>query len=145
MSFQGRRASAELDRLRGEIADLEAYADLLKGALMAADIEPPPRHFYTLRTINHQQRTLIGLLLQAWPEAVAAIDLLERLPSREHVDGLDRNLKLVNVLVHYTRQRLGPDCIETVWGRGYKIGSAFRAELLTPTSRLSHRFMALPA
>jgi hypothetical protein len=127
------KPSEVLASLRGEVADLEAYCAVLKGALASYGVEAPDPPRFMLRGLTRAEATIIGALFQAWPNPVDPYDLLARMPTRaDDRDPLDRRRNAVSVRVHRLRKLLGRDAIETDRLLGYKLGDAFREELRKP-------------
>jgi hypothetical protein len=125
------RPSEELDRLRKEVADLEAYCALLKGVIEASGRPVPDRRrTFRLAKRTPQEMSVIGVLLEAWPDAVDRYDILVRLPTRsDSADPLDRQIGLVSVVVARLRASLGADAIETLNRHAYRLSDAFHADL----------------
>lgn len=116
------RPSETITALRAEIDDLEAYCDLLKGALAAQGVETIPARGQWAKGLTRQQRALVGILFAAYPRAVPHYDLLDAIPGRDHVE--ERQLQVVKVLVSHVRARLGKAAIENLRGEGYRLGPA---------------------
>lgn len=107
--------------LRAEVADLNAYADTLKGVLVASGFETFERVGGWAAKLSPQERALVGALFHAYPRVMAAADLLECLPGQDHA--VDRQLGLVAVKVCHIRAKLGADAIVTERGVGFALGA----------------------
>lgn len=115
---------ALIEHLRAEIRELEALVDMLKGALFAAGVEKVPERLIWAERLTPQHRALLGMLFQAWPNAVGSYDLLDGLPSRDHAH--DRDVTLVHVIVSQVRAIFGHEAVVTHRAVGYSLGAGMR-------------------
>lgn len=112
--------------LKARVRDVEAYCDLLKGALVDEGVEVPG-FMGQLASLRPQHRALIGALYRAYPRHVDSWSLLDRIPGLDHAE--ERQVSLVRVLVHHARRALGHDAVELVRGQGYRLGPRLFLEL----------------
>lgn len=112
--------------LQARVRDVEAYCDLLKGALVDEGVEVPG-FLGQLASLRPQHRALIGALYRAYPRHVDSWSLLDRIPGLDHAQ--ERQVNLVRVLVHHARRVLGHDAVELVRGQGYRLGPRIFLEL----------------
>lgn len=71
---------------------------------------------------------LVLSLYRAKGRTVTKLQLLEAIPPKDGGED-ERDAKICDVWVCQARQFLGPEIIETVWGRGYRI-SAYGTDLV---------------
>jgi DNA-binding response OmpR family regulator len=118
-------ALAQVDYLRERVAELEAeVADLRRELRVEAEqhVIDALRRRYRLQP---SRATIVALLYAAAPRAVAGWALLEAIPSRDRAH--ERSDAAVKVHVHFIRQALGREAIETAHGRGYRLSEAGKA------------------
>jgi DNA-binding response OmpR family regulator len=115
------RAQAEIIRQQDEVIDV------LKGALAAAGASALPAHANWMSGLTRQERALIGVLVAKYPHAVPRDVVLEVLPGHDHAR--DRQLQIVDAVVHKVRRKLGADVVITERGRGFRLGRSFYERL----------------
>lgn len=75
--------------------------------------------------VTPQQADLLFSLSRVYPRALTALDLDEALDRLD----LERSLKSITVQVCNIRRKAGRSAIETVSGRGYRIGAEALAQI----------------
>lgn len=113
------RPSERIKYLEKQVADLERYCEVLKGSLASANLPIPPRVVFP--ELNRQQRAVLGILFSGYPEYRTSWELLDCLPGHDHARD-DRSEKLVHVLIHQCRKKLGDDAIINRRFEGYTLG-----------------------
>ena len=113
------RVNTYIRYLKARIAGLEARLNAL--GLEAEDVGA------WIVGLTAQERQMIELLSDAYPRFVSLYALEERLVGRDHT--LDRDVRIVRVLVSRIRTKLGKDVILTQQGIGYGLGIP-RAEIV---------------
>lgn len=117
--------------LNAELAAVNAYCDLLKGALIDLGVDVPGREIIdTLMDsrVGPQGRNLLGILVSRYPKVSSRWLLLESLPGT-----IDRQVQIIGVLVSRLRQVLGRDAIVTVHHSGYVLSPEAYARLTPPS------------
>ena len=109
------------------IRQQDELIDLLKGALAAAGANVPSRPESWLSDLTTQERALVGALFAKFPRVVDRYDLLEALPGHSNTE--DRQVQILNVVIHRIRKKLGEAAIRTERGEGFRLGDRFYAEL----------------
>lgn len=109
------------------IRQQDELIDLLKGALAAAGANVPSRPESWLSDLTTQERALVGALFAKFPRVVDRYDLLEALPGHSNTE--DRQVQILNVVIHRIRKKLGDAAIRTERGEGFRLGDRFYAEL----------------
>jgi DNA-binding response OmpR family regulator len=71
---------------------------------------------------------------------VPRADIIEHLPGHDHAR--ERQLQLVDIVVHKVRRKLGALTIEAERGVGFRLGEAFHASL--PKERLHTEAGVIP-
>lgn len=114
--------------LQRENRDLQAYSELLKGALAQAGLEVPKPHVLAdAPSLTPQSRALLGLLFACYPTPVSQWDAINAIPGRDHAE--DRQPHLVCVLVCKIRNALGRDAIQSIRGAGYVLAPWLHARI----------------
>jgi DNA-binding response OmpR family regulator len=101
--------------------------DVLKGALAAFGAAEVPAAAAWMRGLTVQERALVGVLYASYPRTSSRYDLLERLPGRDHTQ--ERQVQIVNILVHKIRKKLSLDAIVTERGIGFRLSKRFYESL----------------
>lgn len=109
------------------IRQQDELIDLLKGALAAAGLHMEGKPEPWLSELTTQERALVGALFARFPRVVDRYDLLDSLPGYSNVE--DRQVQILNVIIHRIRRKLGEDAIYTARGQGFRLGDRFYAEL----------------
>jgi DNA-binding response OmpR family regulator len=97
--------------------------DVLKGALAAAGVSSVPMAGFWLGGLTPQERALLGVLYARYPQTVAREVILDFLPGQDHAR--ERQLQMVDVLVHKVRKKFGADAVVTQRGHGFHMGEGF--------------------
>lgn len=121
----GRNAKAarpsEVMRSQQEvIRQQDELIEVLKGALSAAGMEAVPAYAGWMSGLSPQERALLGVLYAKYPRPVPREVILEFLPGQDHAR--ERQLQVVDVLVHKLRKKLGADAVVTERGAGFRFG-----------------------
>jgi hypothetical protein len=109
------------------IRQQEELIEVLKGALAAAGVSTVPAAGFWTSGLTPQERALLGVLYARYPRPVAREVILDFLPGQDHVR--ERQLQVVDVLVHKVRKKLGADAVLTQRGEGFRFGESFYAEM----------------
>jgi DNA-binding response OmpR family regulator len=107
------------------IRQQEELIEVLKGALAAAGVKTVPDVGLWTSGLTPQERALLGVLYARYPRPVAREVILDFLPGQDHVR--ERQLQVVDVLVHKVRKKLGADAVLTQRGEGFRFGETFYA------------------
>ena len=102
------------------IRQQDEVIELMKGALAAAGVALAPAHAGWMSRLARQERALVGILFARSPRCGPREAILELLPSRDHA--LERQLQLVDILVHKLRKKLGKDAVVTERSEGFRLG-----------------------
>lgn len=121
------RPSEIMRSQRDVIRQQDEIIDVLKSALAAAGVTTVPSHDGWMTGLTRQERALVGVLFARYPHAVPRDTLLDFLPGHDHVR--ERQLQVVDVIVHKVRKKLGVHAVETERGRGFRLGPSFYDEL----------------
>ncbi len=111
------RAQAEVIRQQDELIDF------LKAALAAVGSSTLPAHSGWMTGLTRQERALIGVLAAKYPLPVPRDVVIDALPGQDHVR--ERQLQIVDAVVHKVRRKLGADVIVTDRGCGFRLGRSF--------------------
>jgi DNA-binding response OmpR family regulator len=130
------RAQAEIIRQQDELIDF------LKAALAAAGSPTLPVHASWMTGLTRQERALIGVLVTKYPRAVPRDVVLEVLPGQDHVR--ERQLQVVDAVVHKVRRKLGAEVIITERGCGFRLGRSFHDRLSTHSTSASDHSILRP-
>ena len=114
------------------IRQQDELIEVLKGALAAAGVNAVPAHARWMTGLSPQERALVGVLYARYPRPVPREVLLDLLPGNDHAR--ERQLQVVDVVVHKVRKKLGADAVVTERGEGFRFGGAFYDKL--PKSRV---------
>jgi DNA-binding response OmpR family regulator len=117
------RPSEIMRSQRDVIRQQDEVIDVLKSALAAAGVTTVPSHDGWMTGLTRQERALVGVLFARYPHAVPRDTLVDFLPGHDHVK--ERQLQVVDVIVHKVRKKLGVHAIETERGRGFRLGPSF--------------------
>ena len=115
------RSQCEVIRQQDELIEL------LKSALAATGMSAVPTYAPWLDGLTSQERALVGVLYARYPGVARREQILELLPGYDHVK--ERQLQIVDAVVHKIRRKLGAETILTDRGRGFRMGAAFYEEL----------------
>jgi len=122
------------------IRQQDAIIQVLKGALAAAGLGFAPKQADWMAGLTKQEAALVGVLYAHFPRSVPRADIIEHLPGNDHAR--ERQLQLVDIVVHKVRKKLGAQAIEAERGVGFRLGEAFHAEL--PKERLHVEMTPVP-
>ncbi len=114
------------------IRQQDELIEVLKGALAAAGMRAAPAHARWMSGLAPQERALLGVLYARYPRPAPREVILEFLPGNDHAR--ERQLQVVDVLVHKLRKKLGAEAVVTVRGEGFRLGGDFYDQ--TPKTRL---------
>lgn len=109
------------------IRQQDEMIDLLKGALAAAGVQAPAKPESWLSELTTQERALVGALFARFPRVVDRYDLLDALPGHSNTE--DRQVQILNVVIHRIRKKLGEDAVRTERGAGFRLGQGLYADL----------------
>ncbi len=127
MDMSKARPSERIRFQQDVIRQQDELIDLLKGALAAAGLHMAGKPEPWLSELTAQERALVGALFARFPRVVDRYDLLDSLPGYSNSE--DRQVQILNVVVHRVRKKLGEDAIYTARGEGFRLGDRFYAEL----------------
>jgi DNA-binding response OmpR family regulator len=127
MDMSKARPSERIRFQQDVIRQQDELIDLLKGALAAAGLHMGGKPEPWLSELTTQERALVGALFARFPRVVDRYDLLDSLPGYSNSE--DRQVQILNVVVHRIRKKLGEDAIYTARGEGFRLGDRFYAEL----------------
>lgn len=127
MDMSKARPSERIRFQQDVIRQQDELIDLLKGALAAAGLHMAGKPEPWLSELTTQERALVGALFARFPRVVDRYDLLDSLPGYSNSE--DRQVQILNVVVHRIRKKLGEDAIYTARGEGFRLGDRFYAEL----------------
>ena len=127
MDMSKARPSERIRFQQDVIRQQDELIDLLKGALAAAGLHMEGKPEPWLSELTTQERALVGALFARFPRVVDRYDLLDSLPGYSNAE--DRQVQILNVIVHRIRRKLGEDAIYTARGQGFRLGDRFYAEL----------------
>jgi DNA-binding response OmpR family regulator len=102
------------------IRQQDELIEVLKGALSAAGMEAVPAYAAWMSGLSPQERALLGVLYARYPRPVPREVILEFLPGQDHTR--ERQLQVVDVLVHKLRKKLGAEAVITERGAGFRLG-----------------------
>ncbi len=105
------------------IRQQEELIEVLKGALAATGMGAVPTHAGWMTGLSRQERALLGVLYARYPRPVPREVILEFLPGHDHAR--ERQLQVVDVLVHKLRKKLGAQAVITARGEGFRFGADF--------------------
>jgi DNA-binding response OmpR family regulator len=114
------------------IRQQDAIIQVLKGALAAAGLGFAPTQADWMSGLTKQEAALVGVLYAHYPRSVPRADIIEHLPGHDHAR--ERQLQLVDIVVHKVRRKLGAQTIEAERGVGFRLSESFHAGL--PKERL---------
>ena len=117
------RPSEVMQSQQEVIRQQDELIEVLKGALAAAGMGAVPAHARWMSGLSRQERALLGVLYARYPRPVPREVILEFLPGQDHAR--ERQLQVVDVLVHKLRKKLGAEAVVTVRGEGFRFGSHF--------------------
>jgi len=117
------RPSEVMHSQREVIRQQDELIEVLKGALAASGLSAVPTHAGWMSGLSPQERALVGVLYARYPQPVRREVALELLPGNDHAR--ERQLQVVDVLVHKLRKKLGGEAVITERGAGFRLGSAF--------------------
>jgi DNA-binding response OmpR family regulator len=100
---------------------------VLKGALAAAGVSGVPAHEPWMSVLSRQERALVGILYARYPRILTRVTILEMLPSLDHAH--ERQLRIVDTVVHKVRRKLGKDTVVTERGEGFRLGAELHEQL----------------
>jgi len=115
------RAQAEVIRQQDELIDF------LKAALAAVGSSILPAHAGWMTGLTRQERALVGVLVAKYPLPVPRDVVIDALPGQDHVR--ERQLQIVDAVVHRLRRKLGAEVIITERGCGFRLGQSFHDQL----------------
>lgn len=127
MDMSKARPSERIRFQQDVIRQQDELIDLLKGALAAAGLHMEGKPEPWLSELTTQERALVGALFARFPRVMDRYDLLDSLPGYSNAE--DRQVQILNVVVHRIRRKLGEDAIYTARGHGFRLGDRFYAEL----------------
>lgn len=123
------RAQAEVIRQQDELIDI------LKAALAVAGSSTLPAHAHWMTGLTRQERALIGVLVAKYPRPVPRDVVLDALPGQDHAR--ERQLQIVDAVVHKVRRKLGAEVIITERGCGFRLGRSFHDQLSKPPASVA--------
>ena len=109
------------------IRQQDELIELLKSALAATGMSAVPTYAPWLDSLTSQERALVGVLYACYPQVARREQILELLPGYDHVK--ERQLQIVDAVVHKIRRKLGAETILTERGLGFRMGSVFYDQL----------------
>jgi DNA-binding response OmpR family regulator len=124
------KAARPSDILRSQqtlIRQQDELIEVLKGALAAAGVSWAPIHAAWMSGMARQERALIGMLFASYPRAMPRESILDLLPGQDHAR--ERQLQIVDTVVHKVRKKLGKDAVVTERSIGFRLGAAFQQQL----------------
>ncbi len=127
MDINKARPSERIRHQQDVIRQQDELIDLLKGSLAAAGLHMESKPEPWLSELTTQERALVGALFARFPRVVDRYDLLDSLPGYSNAE--DRQVQILNVVIHRIRKKLGDDAICTARGQGFRLGDRFYAEL----------------
>ena len=114
------RPSEVMQSQQEVIRQQDELIEVLKGALSAAGMEAVPAYAGWMSGLSPQERALLGVLYAKYPRPVPREVILEFLPGQDHTR--ERQLQVVDVLVHKLRKKLGVEAVVTERGAGFRLG-----------------------
>jgi DNA-binding response OmpR family regulator len=114
------RPSEVMQSQQDVIRQQDELIEVLKGALSAAGMEAVPAYAAWMSGLSPQERALLGVLYARYPRPVPREVILEFLPGQDHTR--ERQLQVVDVLVHKLRKKLGAEAVVTERGAGFRLG-----------------------
>lgn len=121
------RPSEILRSQQSVIRQQDELIELLKGALAAAGVNWAPTYAAWMSALARQERALVGILFASYPRAMPREAILGLLPAQDHAR--ERQLQIVDILVHKVRKKLGKDTVVTERGEGFRLGEALHGQL----------------
>lgn len=123
---RGEKAARPSEVMRSQrevIRQQDELIEVLKGALAAAGLATAPAYIDWMSGLTPQERALLGVLYARYPRPVAREVALEFLPGHDHAK--ERQLQVIDVLVHKLRKKLGGEAVVTERGEGFRLGRDF--------------------
>jgi DNA-binding response OmpR family regulator len=114
------RPSEVMQSQQDVIRQQDELIEVLKGALSAAGMATVPTYAGWMSGLSPQERALLGVLYARYPRPIPREVILEFLPGQDHTR--ERQLQVVDVLVHKLRKKLGADAVITERGAGFRFG-----------------------
>ena len=121
------RPSEILRSQQSVIRQQDELIEVLKGALAAAGFDWAPSHASWMSGLARQERALVGILFASYPRSMPREAILALLPSNDHAR--ERQLQIVDILVHKIRKKLGKDTVVTERGEGFRLGEGLYGQL----------------
>jgi DNA-binding response OmpR family regulator len=121
------RPSEILRSQQAVIRQQDELIEVLKGALAAAGVNWAPTYAAWMSALARQERALVGILFASYPRSMPREAILGLLPSYDHAR--ERQLQIVDILVHKVRKKLGKDTVVTERGEGFRLGESVYGEL----------------
>ena len=121
------RPSEILQSQRETIRQQDELIEVLKSALAATGMSAVPACADWTNGMSPQARAVIGVLYTKYPRVVPREVIIEFLPGHDHVK--ERQLQVVDVIVHKLRKRFGHEAIFTERGLGFRLGEGFYDQL----------------
>lgn len=126
-NFKAARTSDILRSQQTVIRQQDELIEVLKGALAAAGVSGVPAHEPWMSVLSRQERALVGILYARYPRVLPRVTILDLLPSLDHAH--ERQLQIVDTVVHKVRRKLGKDTVVTERGEGFRLGAALHEQL----------------
>jgi len=123
LTTKSARPSEILQSQSAVIRQQEELIELLKSALAATGMSAIPTYAPWMAGLTAQERALLGVLYSGYPHVARREQIVELLPGYDHVK--ERQLQIVDAVVHKIRKKLGADTIFTERGLGFRMGAAF--------------------
>lgn len=130
------RAQAEVIRQQDELIDF------LKAALAAVGSSILPVHAGWMTGLTRQERALIGVLVAKYPLPVPRDVAIDALPGQDHAR--ERQLQIVDAVVHRLRRKLGAEVIITERGCGFRLAQSFHDQLYRQPAAAPDRSILRP-
>lgn len=138
LTTKSARPSEILRSQSAVIRQQEELIELLKSALAATGMEALPTYAPWMNGLTSQERALMGVLYAGYPRVARREDIVELLPGHDHVK--ERQLQIVDAVVHKIRRKLGAATIFTERGMGFRMGAAFYDQMhATPQPVVTRR------
>jgi DNA-binding response OmpR family regulator len=110
------------------IRQQDGMISTLKAALsLAGVVSVPSMDVPWLSGLTRQEASLVGVLYTAFPHATSRMDIIDHLPGNDHAR--ERQLQLVDIVVHKIRKKLGQSAIEAERGVGFKMSESFHRSI----------------
>lgn len=116
--------SAMAAALEEENARLQAEVQVLRLRLAVTELQTTDVELMLRHKLTRGEASVLATLIAADGRYVDRYRLEAAIPARDH--SVDRNVKIVDVLLTGLRKKLGRNVVETMYGLGWRIGPEWR-------------------